>query len=109
MANNDTVVRLTPTTDSLSNPDPEVFPLPGGITADPPPPGTAGAPLSRVPLQMRLWEDGGENTVMAFTEQNADAIGLLRVSPTGKKLDEAHVSCNCLQPLGIALDPSGDS
>src|SRR4051812_42972686 len=174
MANNDTVVRLTPTTDSLSNPDPQVFPLPGGITADPPPPGTAaaavlgpgdvqvdshgivwvtlgvanaiaridpalahpnttdgitiftlkpcteatcrriavpgaaGTPLSRVPLQMRLWEDGNENTVMAFTEQMSDAIGLLRVSPTGKKLDEAHVGCNCLQPLGLALDPDGD-
>jgi streptogramin lyase len=174
MANNDTVVRLTPTTDSLSNPDPQVFPLPGGITADPPPPGTAAVPvlgpgdvqvdghgivwvtlgvanaiaridpalahpnttdgitiftltpctqatcrriavpgaagtaLSRVPLQMRLWEDGNENTVMAFTEQMSDAIGLLRVSPTGKKLDEAHVGCNCLQPLGLALDPDGD-
>src|SRR3954468_3496294 len=174
MANNDTVARLTPTTDNLSNPDPQVFPLPGGITADPPPPGTAaaavlgpgdvqvdshgivwvtlgvanaiaridpalahpnttdgitifplkpcteatcrriavpgaaGTPLSRVPLQMRLWEDGDENKVMAFTEQMSDAIGLLRVSPTGKKLDEAHVGCNCLQPLGLALDPDGD-
>jgi streptogramin lyase len=174
IANNDTVVRLTPTTTSLSDPDPQVFPLPGGVTADPPPPGTAlapvlgpgdvqvdshgivwvtlgvanaiaridpalarpnstdgitiyplkpctdatcrriappgaaGTPLSRVPLQMRLWADGNENTVMAFTEQMSDAIGLLRVAPDGRKLNEAHLGCGCLQPLGIALDPSGD-
>src|SRR3954465_5484660 len=174
MANNDTVVRLTPTTDNLSNPDPQVFPLPGGITADPPPPGPAAAavlgpgdvqidshgivwvtlgvgnaiaridperadkswpdgitifnlkpctevtcrkapvpgpaaaPLSRIPLQLRLYEDGGQNTVMFFTEQGADSIGALRVSPEGDKLDEQHLNCGCLQPLGIALDPSGD-
>src|SRR3954452_10399924 len=57
---------------------------------------------------MRLHEDGGGNSVMYFTEQMADAIGVLRVSADGTKLDEEHLNCNCLQPLGIALDPSGD-
>ena len=73
-----------------------------------PPPPAAPAPLSRLPLQMRLYEDGGDNTVIFFTEQNADAIGVLRVSADGTKLDEQHLNCSCLQPLGIALDPSGD-
>src|SRR3954451_22720183 len=73
-----------------------------------PVPGPAAAPLSRIPLQLRLYEDGGQNTVMFFTEQGADSIGALRVSPEGDKLDEQHLNCGCLQPLGIALDPSGD-
>jgi len=73
-----------------------------------PPAGGPAAPLSRVPLQLRLYEDGGGNTVMFFTEQLADAIGVLRVSSDGVKLDETHLSCDCVQPLGVALDPSGD-
>ena len=73
-----------------------------------PVPVPAAAPLSRIPLQLRVWEDGGENTVIVFTEQNADSIGILRVDKDGNKLNEAHVNCRCLQPLGIALDPSGD-
>ena len=71
-------------------------------------PGAALAPLSRIPLQMRLWEDGNDDTSMAFTEQAADAIGLARFSPSGTKLNEVHLTCDCLQPLGVALDPSGD-
>jgi streptogramin lyase len=177
LANTDEVARLTPTSGSLSAPDPEVFPLPGGINdkANPPDPATAlagpvlgpgdvqvdghgivwvtlgvgnaiaridpskakkgttdgitviplqactdvtcrrapvpGAAatlLSRIPLQLRVYEDGGENTAIFFTEQASDAIGVLRVSPTGAKLNEAHIKCGCLQPLGLALDPGGD-
>jgi streptogramin lyase len=174
LANSDEIARLRPTSGALSSPDPELYPLPGGVVADPPQgtaavgpvlgpgdvqvdghgivwvtlgaanaiaridptkatpgttdgmtvyplkactdvtcrtapvPGPAAAPLSRVPLQMRVWEDGGGNTAIAFTEQNADAIGLLRVDELGKKLNEQHINCGCLQPLGIALDPSGD-
>jgi streptogramin lyase len=74
----------------------------------PPVAGAPAAPLSRIPLQMRLFEDGAGNTVMFFTEQASDSIGVLRVSATGTKLDEAHLNCGCLQPLGLALDPSGD-
>src|SRR3954469_17050029 len=73
-----------------------------------PVPGAAATLLSRIPLQLRVYEDGGENTVLFFTEQASDAIGVLRVSPTGTKLNEAHLNCGCLQPLGVALDPSGD-
>jgi streptogramin lyase len=75
---------------------------------NPPVPGAALAPLSRIPLQMKVWEDGAGNTAMAFTEQTSDMIGVMRVSETGQKLDEQHIPCDCLQPLGIALDPSGD-
>jgi streptogramin lyase len=74
----------------------------------PPVPAPAAAPLSRIPLQMRLYEDGGENTVMFFTELAADSIGVLRVDKDGKKINEAHLNCGCLQPMGVALDPSGD-
>jgi streptogramin lyase len=175
LANSDEIARLSPTSDSLSAPAPEVFKLPGGTAANPPPAGTpavapllgpgdvqvdgfgvvwvtlgvanaiaridpaqvkdgttdgitiihldpctdatcrpppvgggAAAPLSRIPLQLRLYEDGGENTVMFFTEQASDSIGILRVARDGTKLNEAHLNCGCLQPLGIALDPSGD-
>jgi streptogramin lyase len=72
----------------------------------PPPPLTA-APLSRLPLQMRVVEDGGGNTVIFFTEMNADRIGALRVSKDGDTLNEQHFDCDCVQPLGIALDADG--
>src|SRR3954452_6864033 len=177
LANTDEVARLAPTSGSLSAPEPDVFPLPGGINdkANPPDPATALAgpvlgpgdvqvdghgivwvtlgvgnaiaridpsktkrnttqgitviPLqactdvtcrrapvpgaaatlvSRIPLQLRVYEDGGENTVLFFTEQASDAIGVLRVSPTGSKLNETHIDCRCMQPLGLALDPDGD-
>ncbi|HEX2102508.1 MAG TPA: hypothetical protein VHF51_02580 [Solirubrobacteraceae bacterium] len=65
------------------------------------------APLTRLPLQMRVQEDGAGNTVIFFTEMNADRIGALRVSPTGQKLNEQHFDCACAEPLGIALDPDG--
>jgi streptogramin lyase len=75
-----------------------------------PPLGPVGAPspLTRLPLQMKVRDDGKGNTDLFFTEQNADAIGVLRVSPAGTKIDETHIPCVCLQPLGIALDPNGD-
>jgi streptogramin lyase len=72
-----------------------------------PPAPVVPGPLSRLPLQMRVLEDGGGNTVVFFTEQMADRIGVVRFAPDGRKLNEAHLSCGCLQPLGIALDPEG--
>jgi streptogramin lyase len=72
----------------------------------PPGPAVAG-PLSRLPLQMRVHEDGSGNTVMFFTEQNADRIGMLRVSAAGQQLNETHYTCGCQQPLGIAFDADG--
>jgi len=68
----------------------------------------AAAPLTRLPLQMKVRDDGTGNTDLFFTEQNADAIGALRVSPNGTPIAEQHFSCVCIQPLGIALDPNGD-
>ena len=66
------------------------------------------SPLSRLPLQMKVRDDGHGNTDVFFTEQAADAIGALRVDPNGKMLAERHFSCACMQPLGIALAPNGD-
>jgi streptogramin lyase len=68
----------------------------------------AAAPLTRLPLQMKVRDDGRGDTDVFFTEQNADAIGALRVSPDGTQIAEQHFSCVCIQPLGIALDPDGD-
>jgi streptogramin lyase len=68
----------------------------------------AAAVLSRLPLQMKVRDDGRGNTDVFFTEQAADAIGALRVDPDGKAIAERHFSCTCLQPLGIALAPNGD-
>ncbi|MEY2535135.1 MAG: virginiamycin lyase, partial [bacterium] len=72
-----------------------------------PPPPVVPAALSRMPLQLRVLEDGLGNTVVWFTEMAADRIGVIRVAPDGTKLNEAHLTCGCLQPLGIALDADG--
>ena len=66
-------------------------------------------PLSREPLQLEVFEDGGGNTVAWFTEMAADRIGVIRVTPEGRKLNETHFGCGkgCLMPLGIALDGEG--
>jgi streptogramin lyase len=68
----------------------------------------AAAPLSRLPLQMKVRDDGHGNTDLFFTEQAADAIGALRVDANGHVIAERHFSCVCMQPLGIALAPNGD-
>lgn len=73
-----------------------------------PPLPAALAPLSRIPGQMELFEDGGGNTVIVFTELNADRIGMMRFAPDGTKLNEVHLPCGCIEPLGIAIDPDGD-
>ena len=52
----------------------------------------AASPLSRLPLQMKVRDDGHGNTDVFFTEQAADAIGALRVDPNGKMLAERHFS-----------------
>ncbi|MDX6377823.1 MAG: virginiamycin lyase, partial [Gaiellaceae bacterium] len=72
-----------------------------------PPPPVVPGPLSRLPLQLRVLEDGAGNTVVFFTEQMADRIGVVRFAPDGRKLNEVHLSCGCLQPLGIGLDADG--
>jgi streptogramin lyase len=86
----------------------KIFKLaPCDATCRKPPPPLTAAPLSRLPLQMRVHLDGAGNTVVFFTEQNADRIGALRVSAAGEQLNEQHFDCACVQPLGIALDPDG--
>jgi streptogramin lyase len=77
------------------------------ICRRPPPPPEPG-PLSRLPLQMKVTEDGSGNTLVWFTEQLADRIGLLRIAPDGTKLNEVHYPCGCTDPLGLDLDAQGN-
>ena len=65
-------------------------------------------PLSRSPLQIEVHEDAAGNAVVWFTEMDAKAIGMLRVSPTGQLLSKTDIDCGCTIPLGIEVDASGD-
>jgi streptogramin lyase len=86
----------------------DLVPCTDAICRRPVGPVAGAAPLSRLPLQMKVRDDGHGDTDLFFTEQNADAIGALRVSPSGDRIAERHFPCVCVQPLGIALDPNGD-
>ena len=63
---------------------------------------------SREPLQMDLAPDGRGGTAVWFTEAAADKIGVLRFAADGTLRDEAHISCGCQAPGGIAMDGGGD-
>src|SRR4051794_1108254 len=65
-------------------------------------------PMLRNPAQMAVTEDGDGDTVIFFTEIQADSIGMLRVAPDGTPLTERHFPCGCSNPLGVALDAGGD-
>ncbi|HEX2160421.1 MAG TPA: hypothetical protein VHF88_01195, partial [Thermoleophilaceae bacterium] len=69
-------------------------------------PPSPGGP-SRGPLQLEGTLDADGNTVLAFTEMNVDAIGLMRFSPDGRELNRADVPCDCVAPLGVALGRDG--
>ena len=62
----------------------------------PPPPPVVPGPLTRTPLQLDLSEDAKGNALVWFTELDADAIGVIRVSPTGKLIGAADFLCGCL-------------
>ena len=107
------IARIDPNTAKAGTTDGiDVIPLTpcnDGVCRQPPPPVAAAAPLTRLPLQLKVRADAQGNTDLFFTEQNADAIGELKFAPgSTKPLFEKHVPCVCLQPLGIALDPHGD-
>ncbi|MCW2998262.1 MAG: hypothetical protein JWN65_1811 [Solirubrobacterales bacterium] len=76
------------------------------VCRQPPLPAAPGA-LTRLPLQLRVWDDGAGNTVLAFTEMVADRIGILRVTPDGTVKNQAHFPCGCVSPLGLDLDADG--
>ena len=70
-----------------------VKPCTDAICRRPVGPVAGAAPLTRLPLQMKVRDDGQGDTDLFFTEQNADAIGALRVSPNGDRIDERHFPC----------------
>jgi len=84
----------------------ELEPCTEAVCRPPPPPAPPG-PLSREPVQMRVFQDGPGNTVVVFVEALGDRIGVLRVGPDGEKKNEMHVPCGCTTPAGIDLDPDG--
>ncbi len=86
-----------------------VYPLAAcDATCRPPPPPVVPGPLSRTPLQLDLFEDAQGNTVVWFTELDADSIGVIRVAPTGALLGAADFGCGCLvTPLNPAEGLAG--
>ena len=77
-------------------------------TAPPPvPPPAVPGPPTRNPGQMAVTTDAAGNTVLWFAEADADAIGVMVVSPTGQKVGAADFTCGCLGPSGLALGPDG--
>ncbi|HEY3190301.1 MAG TPA: hypothetical protein VGJ70_22615 [Solirubrobacteraceae bacterium] len=85
-----------------------VIPLKGCDETCRPPIGlVTPAPLSRVPSHLRVYDDEAGNAMVFFTEGNADAIGLIRVSAEGTRLAETRFPCECTAPEGIVLDGDG--
>ena len=72
----------------------------------PPEPGVT-PPITRLPVQMDVMQDGAGNTVVVFAEQNASAIGAMRFSPDGTELDKTDYPCACTVPTGMRLAPDG--
>lgn len=77
------------------------------IAPAPLPPPIVPTPPSRNPGQMALMTDPSGNTVIWFAEENADAIGVMVVSPAGAVLATADIPCKCQGPKGIAAAPDG--
>jgi len=72
----------------------------------PPEPGPP-PPLTRLPVQMDVEQDGAGNTVVFFAEQNASAIGAMRFAADGTQLDNVDFPCKCKVPTGMRLAPDG--
>jgi streptogramin lyase len=70
-------------------------------------PPTGPEPITRVPAKLKVVEEGNGNTLVVFTEANADAIGVMRVSANGTPLDQMRVPCDCTAPEGLVLDGDG--
>jgi streptogramin lyase len=87
-----------------------IYPLAPCPTECPPafPPPPVPAPPTRAPTQMAAMEDGDGNSVIWFTELNANRIGMLRVAPDGTRLNQVDYRCLCAAPKGIGLAADGD-
>jgi streptogramin lyase len=87
-----------------------IYKLPGCDPECPPPfpPPPVPEPDTREPIQMHVSLDGEGNTLVWFNEAAQDAIGLLRVTPAGTEIGQAHYPCNCGIPLGIDVSSTGD-
>ena len=87
-----------------------IYPLAPCPTECPPPfpPPPVPAPPTRAPTQMAVMEDAGGNSVVWFTEMNANRIGVLRVAPDGTQVNRVDYRCLCAAPKGIGLAADGD-
>jgi streptogramin lyase len=84
---------------------PCVVPAPACAVPIPAPPGEP--PVSRDPNQMKALTAANGDTILWFTESNADAVGMLRVAPDGTLVTQADLPCGCNEPLGVALGADG--
>jgi len=110
LADGNAIARLDPAVAHTGSSDGiRVYPLdrcPACKPAFPVEPGVVETP-SRVPEQMAVQEDGAGNTIVWFSELEADAIGALRVAADGTALGQIDVPCSCSHPKGIALGDDG--
>jgi streptogramin lyase len=110
LADGNAIARLDPATAHAGSSDGiRVYPLdscPQCKPAFPVEPGVVEPP-SRVPEQMAVQQDADGNTVVWFTELEADAVGVLRVADDGSVLAQLDVPCSCSHPKGIALGDDG--
>ncbi|NUR76034.1 MAG: hypothetical protein HOQ28_07105, partial [Thermoleophilia bacterium] len=110
LADGNAIARLDPAHATPGTKDGmRVYPLPACPACQPPFPPAPGAaePPSRVPEQLAVQADGAGNTVVWFTELEANAIGVLRIADDGSPLGQFDVPCACSHPKGIALGDDG--
>jgi sugar lactone lactonase YvrE len=62
---------------------------------------------TRIPTRVKSMLDGDGNTILWFVEAGASNIGVLHLSPDGRKLDEAHFPCGCISIESLDLAPDG--
>ncbi len=67
------------------------------------------APLTRLPLQMKVRDDGQRQhrRLLHRAERRRDRRAPRRSRRQGRSAEQ-HFPCVCMQPLGIALAPNGD-
>ena len=73
------------------------------------PPAVNPLTASRRPTGIAATSDAAGNTILWLTEQAANAVAVLKVSPAGAVLGQAELACGCDQPSAIAVGSDGSA